>query len=238
MNTRQAKQSKSPIGGYRQCTAFLAVWVLFGFPMSASDQMTPLDRYIQEAQREAAHVAPSGGSLYAPHGPLAELVGDARARQVDDMVTIVVSETASASNSGTTSSSRKTSASAGVPAIYGHVSNQLSNLASASSASSLAGTGTTSRQSAISTRLSARVTHVLPNGYLVVEGSKEITVNSDRQLITVRGIVRPIDLARDNSVTSDRVADIQILVDGKGVVNDAIRRPNFLYRLLLGLLPF
>jgi flagellar L-ring protein precursor FlgH len=154
------------------------------------------------------------------------------------MVTIVVSETATASNSGTTSSSRKSSANAGVSSVYGHVSTQLSNLLTAAGSNALAGTGTTSRQSAISTRLSARVTHVLPNGYLVVEGTKEIAVNSDRQVITVRGIVRPVDLSRDNSVTSDRVGDMEVLVDGRGVVNDAIRRPNFVYRLLLGLLPF
>jgi flagellar L-ring protein precursor FlgH len=50
--------------------------------------------------------------------------------------------------------------------------------------------------------------------------------------------VRPFDIGPDNAISSDRLAELEILINGKGVVQDAIRRPNFLYRLLLGLLPF
>jgi flagellar L-ring protein precursor FlgH len=57
-------------------------------------------------------------------------------------------------------------------------------------------------------------------------------------VITVRGVVRPYDLDPTNSVPSDRVAQMEIQVNGKGVIGDSIRRPWFLYRLLLGLLPF
>jgi flagellar L-ring protein FlgH len=71
-----------------------------------------------------------------------------------------------------------------------------------------------------------------------VQGQKEILVNSEKQVITVRGIIRPDDLSATNSVPSDRVARMEILVNGKGVVNDAVKRPFILYRLLLGLLPF
>ena len=53
-----------------------------------------------------------------------------------------------------------------------------------------------------------------------------------------RGVVRPADLAVDNSVQSNRLAQMEIMLNGKGVVGDAIRRPNFLYRFILGLLPF
>jgi flagellar L-ring protein precursor FlgH len=51
-------------------------------------------------------------------------------------------------------------------------------------------------------------------------------------------VVRPIDLDTTNSVLSARVAQMELQVNGKGIVNDAVRRPNFLYRLILGLLPF
>jgi flagellar L-ring protein FlgH len=54
----------------------------------------------------------------------------------------------------------------------------------------------------------------------------------------VHGYIRPADLSSANVVNSVQVANLQINVKGKGVVGDAIRRPNFLYRLLLGLLPF
>jgi flagellar L-ring protein precursor FlgH len=86
--------------------------------------------------------------------------------------------------------------------------------------------------------MSARVTHVLPNGNMVVEGSKDVMVNSERQLVTVRGVIRWNDLTTAYTIRSDRIANLEIRVNGKGVVGDAVRRPNFLYRLLLGLLPF
>jgi flagellar L-ring protein precursor FlgH len=79
---------------------------------------------------------------------------------------------------------------------------------------------------------------VLPNGNLVVEGTKDIWINAERQQVTVRGIVRWNDLDGRNRVGSDRLAHLEIRVNGKGVVGDAVRRPNFLYRLLLGLVPF
>jgi len=71
-----------------------------------------------------------------------------------------------------------------------------------------------------------------------LEGSKSVQINSDWQTVTVRGIVRPSDLGPDNSVTSTRLGQLEVKLDGKGVINDAIHRPNFLYRFLLGLLPF
>jgi len=80
--------------------------------------------------------------------------------------------------------------------------------------------------------------HVLPNGYLAVEGVKDIMVNSERQVVTVRGVIRPSDLSPANAVTSDRVAQLEVRVNGKGVVGDAVRRPFILYRILMGLLPF
>jgi flagellar L-ring protein precursor FlgH len=54
----------------------------------------------------------------------------------------------------------------------------------------------------------------------------------------VRVVIRPVDLDTTNTISSNRIAQMDIEIEGKGVVNDAIRRPNFLYRFLLGLLPF
>jgi flagellar L-ring protein precursor FlgH len=63
-------------------------------------------------------------------------------------------------------------------------------------------------------------------------------VNSENQVVVLRGVVRPVDLSTANVVASDSVGEMELQINGKGVVNDSIRRPNFLYRLLLGLLPF
>ena len=116
--------------------------------------------------------------------------------------------------------------------------NPLANLADLSNTQQLQGTGQTSRSLTLATTLSATVIDVTPNGMLVVEGSKDVSVNSERQTITVRGMVRPVDLSTANTIPSTRVADLQVRVNGKGVVGDAVKRPFFLSRILLGLLPF
>jgi flagellar L-ring protein precursor FlgH len=171
---------------------------------------------------------------------LTDLSSDLRAVQVNDLVTVVVSEQASAVATGATKTSRVSSVNASISSLMGPKSatGALNNLAKATNDTELNGQGSTSRGTQLSTTLSARVTHVLPNGYLVLEGSKDVQVNSEFQQITVRGIIRPIDLSPGNVISSTQLAQLEIKIDGKGVVGDSIRRPNILYRILLGLLPF
>jgi flagellar L-ring protein precursor FlgH len=185
-----------------------------------------------------AQLGASPGSLYSASGRLADNARDVRASVVDDIVTIVVNENASAVVSGVSNSSRKSSVSASITGVAGMVSPKLTNLLGSTNDTELAGAGTTSRNLALSTTISARVVEVQSNGNLVLEGTKDIGVNSDKQTITVRGVVRPSDLSAANMVNSVQVAGLTIKVSGKGVVGDATRRPNILYRLLLGLLPF
>ncbi len=204
---------------------------------------SPLDRYIEEALARGQtpqQSGPSAGSLWSPSSRLTDLGSDVRAALVDDSVTILVAEKASAVTAGTTKTSRQSDVKSSIGGLAGatRASGPWSNLAKASTATQVNGTGTTSRETDLSTTLAARVTHVLPNGYLVVEGSKELAVNSERQVITVRGVLRPADLSAGNVVRSDHLAQLEVRINGKGVVGDAIRRPHFLYRLLLGLLPF
>ena len=204
-------------------------------------QPSPLDTYVQEAHRRAATAAAeSPGSLWSSPAAYTDLGADVRARSVDDMVTIVVNEQASAVSTGQTKTSRNSSANAGLTSAAGKFSvpARLANIVTTNSTSSLDGEGTTSRTTTLSTTITARVVDVLPNGYLVIEGSKSLVANSENQVITIRGVVRPADLSNANTVLSGNVAQMELKINGKGVVNDAIRRPNFLYRLLLGLMPF
>ena len=200
-----------------------------------------LDRYLQEAIKQPAMPSqPSVGSLWSPASRLTDVGSDVRAAQVDDLVTIVVSEQASAVATGATQTARASSVQSQVTALAGKKSANggLANLLNAQTAQSLNGAGTTSRGATLSATLSARVTNVLPNGYLVLQGTKDVQVNSEHQLVTVRGVIRPADLSQGNIITSNQIAQMEIKIDGKGVVNDAIRRPFILWRLLLGLLPF
>jgi flagellar L-ring protein precursor FlgH len=207
-----------------------------------SPEPTALDRYIQDALRHEtpSDIQPSAGSLWSPASRLADSGADLRAAQVNDLVTVLVSEQASAVATGDVKTSRVSSVKASVSSLFGPKSatGALNNLATSSNDTELAGQGATSRGAQIDTTLSARVTHVLPNGYLVLEGSKDVQVSSEFQQVTVRGIIRPIDLSPGNLISSTQIAQLELKVNGKGVIGDAIRRPNILYRLFLGLLPF
>ena len=209
---------------------------------SKTVEPTPLDRYILEVTRGTAaqDVAPAPGSLFSSSARLSDLTADLRAVRLNDLVTILVTERASAVSKGSTKTSRSSSTKNGIGAMAGltRVPGPWSSLAKVSGETQLDGEGSTSRETVLSTILSARVTHLLPNGNLVVEGSKSVTINSENQIVSVRGVVRPVDLSTNNVVRSDQLALLEVLVSGKGVVGDAIRRPFFLYRLLLGLLPF
>jgi flagellar L-ring protein FlgH len=184
--------------------------------------------------------AQSAGSLYVPAGLLADAARDVRAGTIGDIVTIVVSESLSAVASGATNTSRKSSAQSQIAALAGTLSaaSRLANPLTVAGNQQLQSQGQTSRNMTLTTTLSARVVEISPNGMLVVEGTRDIAVNSEKQSITVRGSIRPADLSPANTILSTQVADLHVQVNGKGVVGDAIRRPHFLYRLLLGLLPF
>jgi flagellar L-ring protein precursor FlgH len=224
----------------------LCVLLLTGIAMGAKKKTpgaaaAPLDRYVSEAEaRSAVATSVTPGSIWLPGSRLADAARDVRASQVDDLLTIVVAEQASAVSTGTTKTQRASSTKNSITALAGvtNTAGALANLANVAGNTQLAGQGTTSRVTTLSTTLTARITHVLPGGGLVVEASKDIQVNSEHQLITVRGVVRPADIDATNSVPSNRLGQLEVHVDGKGVVGDAIRRPFILYRLLLGLLPF
>lgn len=204
--------------------------------------MSPLDAWIAEARsREAAAAeASTGGSLWRSGAPLADLARDPKAAQIDDLVTVLVFENASAVARGTTKTSRESAAQYSAGAVFGptKAAGPLANMLSLGGGQSLDGEGATTRSATLTTTLSARVAGVLPNGYLILEGTKTLTVNSEAQVVTIRGIARPIDVAPGNVLRSDRLAQLEVKINGKGVIGDAVRRPNFLYRLLLGLLPF
>ena len=165
----------------------------------AAQPVSPLDRYVDDARARSLDApAPPPGGIWAPGSRLADAARDMKASQVDDLITVLVVESASAVAKGTTKTARTSSAKANIPALAGitKAAGPLANLAGLSADTQLAGQGTTSRDVVISTTLTARVSAVLPNGAMLVEATKDVEVNSERQTITVRGIVRPTDVAQ------------------------------------------
>jgi flagellar L-ring protein FlgH len=203
---------------------------------------TLLEQYLRSAgagtDRDAVKSLP--GAIWSPSARLNELGRDLRASQVDDVVTILVTESVNAVASGVSTTERASSASQSITQLAGIKSptGALANLLGTTGDQKLNGTGTTSNASTLTATLTGRVVKVLPGGLLLIEGDKHIQVNSEQQTITVRGVVRTADISTANTVPSTQVADMEVRVNGKGVVSDAVRRPNGLYRLILGLLPF
>lgn len=204
------------------------------------EKVSDLDRYLARigAAGPSTPSASTPGAIYTPGARLGLLGVDLRASQLNDILTVVVQERASAVSKGTVKSARASSAKSSVANLAGPRPAALSRLAELSTNTNLDGGGETSRETTLQTSVTARVVCVLPNGNLVIQANKEIAINAETQSVVLRGIVRPIDIASGNVVMSDRIAELEVRVNGKGVVGDAIRRPFILYRILLGLLPF
>jgi len=234
----------------RELTGALAIALLFsacafGATPDPKKQKKPtesstLDKYLKSASAISSEESPAPGAIWSASSRLDDLARDQRANRVDDVVTIVVTETINAAATGASTTERASSANAAITSLVGPKSatGALANLLNQSGDQKLNGTGTTTRTTTLNAVLSARVVKVLPGGLLYIEGSKDLQVNSEQQAITVRGIIRTSDITTTNTVGSTQIADMEIRLNGKGVVGDAIRRPNFLYRLILGLLPF
>jgi flagellar L-ring protein precursor FlgH len=205
-------------------------------------EQSALDQYLKTVPPAPAGAVdtPSPGSIWSPEARLADLGRDLRASQVDDVVTIVVTESINAVASGASTTERASSANASVNSMFGKTSaaGALANLANLSGDQKLNGTGTTSRAATFTTTMTARVIRVMPGGLLLIQGDKNIQINSETQAITIRGLVRTADINTNNTVASTQIGDLEVKLNGKGVVGDAVRRPNALYRILLGALPF
>ena len=164
------------------------------------------------------------------------LTSDRRARSVNDLITIRVVENIEAAGSADAQLNKASSASASVPSLFGIESKLPSiidptNLASASADSQFKGGGTTTRTSQLTATMTARVAEVLPNGDLVLEGVRELDLNGERQIVVLTGIVRAMDVRRNNSVLSTQVAQLRIQYYGRGLMKDNLK-PGWLLRVL------
>jgi flagellar L-ring protein precursor FlgH len=199
---------------------------------------TGIEEYRAEAKRAAEAAEFNAGSLWTSSGQHSNLFRDMKARYVNDVVTIRVSETTSAVSTADASNNRSSSMSAGIDALVGLQDGvkELPNLASGAGQIRFNGQGATSRATQVQTTLTARVTDVLPNGYLVVEGTREVRVNNENQTIVLSGVVRPSDINRSNVVLSSAVAQMSLRVQGKGTVSQPLK-PGWLYQIINGIWP-
>lgn len=204
---------------------------------SKQDSQKLRSDYIARMQLQpAAPGATTLGSLYIPNGAYTDMSADYKARRVGDVVTLLVSETTAASSTGDVNNSRTFQASSAITSLPGFQSNPANPLLGMTSSKTLKGQGETSAGSSVTATVSARVIALLTDGSMIVEAERKIQINSQHEDLIVRGVLRPGDVGPNNSAPATALADLEIELKGKGVVNDYIGRQNPIIRGLLWLL--
>jgi Flagellar basal body L-ring protein len=171
---------------------------------------------------------------------------DQRAAQVGDIITVLVNITDEAELQNQTSRSRNNGEGLGLPALLGLEAsvnrlfpNSVSagSLVSGSSNSTSSGTGQINRSETVTLRVAGTITQVLPNGNLVVVARQEVRVNNELRELRIGGVIRPQDIASDNTVRHDRMAEARIAYGGRGTLSD-VQAPRYGQQLLDIILPF
>lgn len=161
---------------------------------------------------------PTEGAIYQS-GREVVLAENPIAHHVGDIVTIVLNEATAAQKSATTTTSKANAVTMpGTQLINKNVSWLNTNI---NNTSKFDGEGASAESNSLTGYLTATVLKVLPNGNLFVAGEKQIGLNQGKEYVRVTGVIRPIDLAADDSIPSFRVASARITYNGKGAVADA-----------------
>lgn len=187
------------------------------------------------------------GSLWQEENGRAYLYEDLRAMRVGDVLTIKIVEKHKGSKSADTAAQRESTVEnslagtgigyIGIPGLRLGDEARRGLGIDASAKNKFGGKGATSREGTLTGTISVIVTEVLPNGDLRIEGRREVTVNSEKQLMTIAGIVRRVDVDTKNTVLSSAIADAKIEYSGLGVLDD-VQRPGWLVRVLDWIYPF
>ncbi len=160
------------------------------------------------------------GSIFQPGRSM--LVFENRtAKQVGDILTVILEEKTSASKSASSSTSKDTSHDISAGMLFGKLQLGDGLKTEVGGAKSFDGEGTADQSNKLSGEISCMVTDVLPNGNLMIAGKKKIVLNRGDEYVTISGIVRPDDINGDNEITSTRIANVDIAYTGSGEVADA-----------------
>lgn len=188
----------------------------------------------------AAHADPrqrqaATGSIYQAGYDIA-LYNDVKARRIGDILTIVLSENHNAQKTAESEIGRTTNSSITNPTILGTtprfdlpgvlpLANTQNNTLESSFAADhdFKGDGDAKLSNSLTGNVTVTVADVLPNGNLVVRGEKRLNINQGNEYIKIAGIVRPVDIATDNTVPSTKVADATIVYNGDGALADSNR---------------
>lgn len=178
-------------------------------------------------------------------GTRQSLLGDRRALQRGDILTVVVDVDEKAEISNASDRSRSGSEDFGVPEFLGfpqRLGNRLpganpDSLIGINTSSTSGGDGSVKRKEKLTLRVAATVVDVLPNGVLSISGSQELRVNFELRELLVTGYVRPADISRQNEITYDKIASARVSYGGRGQITD-VQQPRYGQQILDAVLPF
>jgi len=170
------------------------------------------------------------------------MVSDLRARRLNDLVTIRITEATTATVKGDLNTSRVGANSYSSPSFFSRLASfgiggGSSSAQTNATTNSFKGAGTTDRSATFTTTITARVVKVLGNGNLIFEGYRDIQLNNEKQRLYVAGMVEPVRLDVNNSIASSQVAELRVGYGGQGVV-DETTKPGYVSRLLNYIWPF
>jgi flagellar L-ring protein precursor FlgH len=184
---------------------------------------------------------PVANSLWRPGSRT--FLRDQRAAQVGDLITILVSIQDQAQMQNRTQRARDGTDTMGIPQFFGLQTRwfpppaNVSQLVQTNGNQTSDGDGTLRRNESVTLRLAATVTQVLPTGNLVVAGRQEVRVNAELRELAVQGVIRPQDIASDNTIRHDRLAEARIAYGGRGTLSD-LQQPRLGQQILDIVLPF
>ena len=193
---------------------------------------TPRERVYKEgryAQLSSAGRTSTGSLFSEAQGGWLE---DTRAHRVGDLVVVKISESADASGTSSTHLKKEDSSTTGVNGLMGLVPAlkraypdlDPTKLIDFASKAAFTGEGDTARKGTLTGSVAVRIAREMPNGDLFLEGTKVVLINNEEYHLYVSGLVRPTDIAQDNSIPSDRIADAQVEFTGRGDIADQQRK--------------
>ncbi len=217
--------------------------LVFSSCSKPSPQVTKIPEPLEEIQ-SASLESGEPGSLWNRRN--SSMFSDRKAQNIGDIVTVLISETASASKEASTQTDRTTNFHAAIPNFFGLENDDifngynpvdLDNLVNADFSNGFDGNGTTTRNEELTASLTTQVVGRYSNGQLKIRGGKEVMVNNEVQLIYLTGIIRPVDITAANTVSSDKILNARISYTGKGAISDK-QEPGWMMRILDNVWPF
>jgi len=163
-----------------------------------------------------------------------EFFADQRAGRVGDILTVMIDIDDSAKTINSTTSSRTSGVTAGIPHLLGleqSIGRWLpsgydpANAIETNSKTANTGAGAVNRAEKISLTIAAVVTAVMPNGNMVIQGTQEVRTNTDVRTLTVAGIVRPEDISSANTIKHTQIAEARISYGGRGDIARVQKTP-------------